>query len=136
MHTISVTRRYNLARSKITTPNMHTISVTRRVTHAVTPLHTRIRLIWQRIRLFLNPLSRVTCGRDVAKSIVSSLLPNNKSIWRHNFRSSWTHVKSCSLHARKFSHLNCTLNYVKQWVDIFKLLSVSGGRIGRQRQLK
>ena len=32
--------------------------------------------------------------------------------------------------------LTVHLNYVKQWVDIFKLLSVSGGRIGRQRQLK
>ena len=28
------------------------------------------------------------------------------------------------------------LNYVKQRVDIFKLLSLSDGRIGRQRQLK
>ena len=41
--------------------------------------------------------------------IVSSLLPNNKPIWRHNFPSSWTHFKSCSLYARKFSRVNCTL---------------------------
>ena len=32
--------------------------------------------------------------------------------------------------------LTVQLNYVKQWVEIFKLLSVSGGRVGRQRQLK
>ena len=28
---------------------------------------------------------------------------------RHNFPSSWTHFKSSSLYARKFSYVNCTL---------------------------
>ena len=32
--------------------------------------------------------------------------------------------------------LTVHLNYVKQWIEIFKFLSASGGRIGRQRQLK
>ena len=68
--------------------------------------------------------------------IVPSLLPNNKLIWRHNFPSSWTHFKSLACTQVNLTRLTVHLNYVKQRVDIFKLLSVSDGRIGRQRQLK
>ena len=67
---------------------------------------------------------------DVAKSCPVSYRTINQyggttCVVATNFSSSWTHFKSCSPYAGNLAMLTVHVNYVKQRVDIVKLLSVS-----------